>query len=275
MNLQGVTPLELGLDATVRLLNQGFSDYYVPIQLDMPAFLHMLVMDGIDLTLSRVVTQDEKPVGIGLIARRGWNSRLAGMAVIPESRRQGAGRWLVERLVEDARQRGDHSLELEVIEDNQTAVRLYESCGFHFLRRLCSYRLDPAPAGEMAVLEEIDVLEAARLVTAYGLPDLPWQLSGESLVYSSSSSRAYRLGNAVALLSNPEVGTVALRSLVTTTRLQQESESIRLLNALFASFPAKVWVVPALMPEASGALLEKAGFQRGELSQFQMRLSLV
>ena len=77
---------EFGLGETVELLNRGFADYFVPIQLNLAAFLHMVRGDGIDLFASRAVLRDGEAVGVALIARRGWTSRLAGMALVPEAR---------------------------------------------------------------------------------------------------------------------------------------------------------------------------------------------
>ena len=42
-------------------------------------------------------------------------------------------------LIEQARERGDRLYDLEVIEQNPRAVRLYEGVGFKKLRRLVGY----------------------------------------------------------------------------------------------------------------------------------------
>jgi hypothetical protein len=41
-----------------------------------------------------------------------------------------------------------------------------------------------------------------------------------------------------------------------------------------AHYAGKTWHVPAIWPEEFGPLFERAGFQREELSQWQMKLSL-
>ena len=73
--------LDLGLDETVELLNRGFSDYIVPVQFDLAGWLHMVVGDGIDLGLSRVLVRDGMPVGCarsrnggGAVVWRRWRS---------------------------------------------------------------------------------------------------------------------------------------------------------------------------------------------------------
>ena len=83
---------------------------------------------------------------------------------------------------------------LEVIENNLPAVRLYEACGFKTERRLVGYEAMFDPFGGEAKLEEVDIGQVSRLVGIFGLDDLPWQISAESLAQYSPPNRAYRLG---------------------------------------------------------------------------------
>jgi ribosomal protein S18 acetylase RimI-like enzyme len=53
-----------------------------------------------------------------------------GMAVLPEARRRGGGRTLLEAAIEHARASGSHKLSLEVWTDNAPAISLYASAGF-------------------------------------------------------------------------------------------------------------------------------------------------
>jgi ribosomal protein S18 acetylase RimI-like enzyme len=209
-------------------------------------------------------------VGAALIARRGWTSRLAGMAIAPDARAQGIGRWCMDRLLHGARARGERAMVLEVIEQNEPAVRLYQRCGFRTLRRLVSYVVSqPAGAADVA-LEEADLHTVARLVSAHGLPDLPWQISGESLAQAGPPNRAYRLGAAYVTISNPDEAQVAIRSLLVAPNGRRQGQATRLLRAVMARHPGKTWQVPALCPEEIGGVFEKAGFVQESLSQLQM-----
>jgi ribosomal protein S18 acetylase RimI-like enzyme len=120
----------------VELLNRGFESYFVPIQFNVSAFLAMLRKDSVDLSASRVLLSDEEPSGIALIARRGWASRLAAMGISEGLRGRGAGTWLIEKLIQEARERQDREMVLEVIDGNEPAVRLYQKYGFQIIRRL-------------------------------------------------------------------------------------------------------------------------------------------
>jgi RimJ/RimL family protein N-acetyltransferase len=71
-----------------------------------------------------------------------------GMAVLPEARGHGGGRALLDAVVEYARSRGAHKVELEVWPGNARAISLYASAGFeveglrrdHYRRRDGSLR---------------------------------------------------------------------------------------------------------------------------------------
>jgi len=266
------------LDVAADTLKRGFADYFIPIPFAPAMLLNMIPHDGIAPALSRLVLRNDEPIGCALIARRGWTSRLAGMALVPEARRQGVGRWLMGKLIEQARNRADRRMVLEVIEQNEPAVRLYESCGFTRVRRLVSLELEPAPtyaAGETAGLEEIDIREVARMVSQYGLHDLPWQLSSESLSLSSPPLIAYRLGPAAAVISSPSAERVTILSLIVEPGDRRQGHAMRLLQALLAEYPEKTWRVPALCPEEAAGPFAALGFEPGELSQWQMTLDLV
>jgi ribosomal protein S18 acetylase RimI-like enzyme len=266
--------LEYGLEPTVELLNQGFADYVVPIHIDLATVMHVMSQESIDVSSSRVVSRKGHPVGVALIGRRGWTSRLAGMAVVPQARGVGVGRWLLSRLLEEARGRGERAMVLEVIEGNEPAQALYSSCGFQTVRRLVSYSGSPVagPAGAEATLAEVDLREMARLVSAYGLPGLPWQISGESLAHFGPPNVAYQLDGAYVALSNPQAEQLAVRSLLVLPEARGRGRATQLLRAMVARYPHKTWRVPPLCPEEIGGLFEKLGFERGSLSQLQMRI---
>jgi len=274
MDLEFESVMDYGLYDTARVLGEGFSDYVVPVAISEEALFLMLRFDGVDTHSSRVVLLDGEAVGAALIARRGWSSRLAGMAIVPEAREQGIGHHLMTHLLKEARERGERLMELEVIEQNEPALRLYEKCGFQAHRRLVGY--DGSPTGEPVeeALEEVDLRELARLVVSLGLPDLPWQISGESLVQLSPPNRAFRLEKAYVGTSNPQGEQLFLRSILVKPEARGQGQAGRLLRALMTHYPGKEWRVPTICPEEIGGLFETIGLQRQELTQLQMRATL-
>ena len=258
----------------VDILNRGFEGYFVPIAFNVTAFLNMIRKDGLDLTSSRILLADGQPAGIALIARRGWTSRLAAMGIATETRGKGAGLWLMEHIIQEACDRGEKEMLLEVIEQNTPAVRLYEKCGFEVIRRLVGLLRKDATESVIAELEEIDIREAARMVTQYGIPDLPWQLSGESIAQINPPSRAYKKSHSYAVLSNPDVKDVVIWSLLVEPGGRGNQLGVDMLKTLIANHPGKTWHIPAILPEELAKVYEEAGFEREELSQWQMRRTL-
>ena len=260
----------------VQLLNLSFESYLVPIHFNLSQFLTMLRKDGVDLTASRVLLADGTPSGIALIARRGTlrASRLAAMGVTKEMRGKNAGTWFMEQLIEEARKRDEREMVLEVIEQNEAAVRLYRKCGFQTVRRLIGLICRDAKQDEKNGLIEVDLREMGRLISQYGLPDLPWQLSGETIALMNPPARAYKTGEAYIALSNPDAEHVVVWSLLVEPQARGKGLAVEMLDRVMANHAGKTWHVPAILPEELGVVFERAGFQREELSQWQMKLSL-
>lgn len=274
MDFDTVPASNYHLPNLVKFLNQGFENYLVPIQFDTVLFLNMLRKDGIDLTVSRVLLIEDQPSGIALIARRGWASRLAAMGITKERRGKGAGSWFMEQLIEEACQRGEREISLEVIEQNEPAVQLYQNSGFQTVRRLIGLIRKDAEEKEPELLEEIDLREMGRLISQHGLVDVPWQLSGESIAQMNPPARAYRKGQAYIAISNPEAGRVVIWSLLVEEKARGNGLGTTMLRNIIANYRGKSWHVPAIFPEEFEKVFVKAGFEREKLSQWQMKLPL-
>lgn len=258
----------------VQLMNRGFESYPIPIQFDLSQFQTMLRKDGVDLASSRVLLAEGQPCGIALIARRGRGSRLAAMGIAKERRGRGAGSWFMERLIHEARARGDCEMSLEVIEQNETAVNLYRKFGFQSVRRLISLIRRDAKEKAGGDLQEIDLREMGRLIAQHGLRDLPWQLSGETIALLNPPVRAYKRGPAYAVISDPALDHVVVWSLLVEPQARGNGLGAEMLRNVIANHADRTWHVPAIMPQEFGRVFERAGFERGELSQWQMRLVL-
>lgn len=258
----------------VRSLNRGFEEYAVPIHLNLSQFLDMVRKDSIDLTASRVLLVDDKLEGAALIARRGWVSRLAAMGISKEMRGKGAGSWLMEKLIHQARERGDHEMTLEVIEQNEAAVRLYQKFGFQTMRKLVGFiRREAIELGEHE-LNEIDLREMGALISQFGLRDLPWQISGETIAQMTPPTRAYRNGQSYVAVSNPEADHVVIWSALVEPQARGRNLGVDVLKQVIAKFTGRTWHVPAIYPEEMSGMFERANFELEKLSQWQMRLPL-
>ena len=123
-------------------------------------------------------------------------------------------------------------------------------------------------------LEEMDLREMASLVCKHGLPDLPWQISAESIAQMNPPACAYRDGPAVVAISNPEAEHVAVWSLLVMPEARGRHLGTRMLRNIIAQFPGKTWHVPAVCPEGLVKTFEQAGFEKESLTQWQMRMVL-
>ena len=273
MKFDSISASESLLPDLVKLLNLGFEDYLVPIQFSLPQFLTMVRKDSIDLTTSRILLADDEPSGIALIARRGWTSRLAAMGILQAMRGKGAGSWFMEKLIDEARERSDHEIVLEVIEQNEAAVRLYQKYGFQTIRRLIGFSRTDAMQTNTIDLQEIDLRTAGSLISMYGLRDLPWQLSAETIAHLNPPARAYRKGQSYAVISNPDAEQVVIWSLLVEQDARGNELGVEMLNSIAAKHTGKTWRVPALLPEELGKTYVKAGFEKEHLSQWQMSLT--
>jgi len=243
----------------VQLLNLSFESYLIPVHFDSSQFLNMLRKDTIDL-----------------IARRNTlsASRLAAMGISKEFRGKKAGTWLVEKLVDEARERKDHDMVLEVIEQNEPAVRLYQNCGFETVRRLIGLIHQDAKQDAKGDLQEVDLREIGQLISQQGLPDLPWQLSGETIALMNPPTRAYKHGETYIVISNSDVEHVVIWSLLVETSARGQGLGVDMLKRVMAQHAGKIWHVPAIWPEEFSVIFERAGFEREKLSQWQMKLYL-
>src|SRR5439155_16710424 len=111
--------------ALTGLLNRAFSDYIAPVHLSCADLEATIARDDILIDASHVAYIAGEPVGVALVAMRPWReglrTRLATMGVVPEGRRQGAGRALLRRVSDAARARGARTLLLEVLTRNAPA----------------------------------------------------------------------------------------------------------------------------------------------------------
>jgi GNAT superfamily N-acetyltransferase len=149
------------------LFTAGYEGYFTPMHVDAPTFRFMVDAWDIDLAKSRVALDDDEAVGIANLGVRGNRGWIGGIGVVPQARRRGVGRLLMEALLAEA----PPTVQLEVLEQNEPAIRLYESLGFERTRVLEVWSLGEAPTVEARAVE------AAPL----GQAGLPWQRQDASL----------------------------------------------------------------------------------------------
>lgn len=274
MNLTVQPAFDFSLQALGDTITSAFTNYVGgSITFTVPVLANFLAQSDVHLGRSLVALADGQPAGIALIARRGSSSRVALMGIVPEFQGQKVGKWLMQQVIDQAKERGDQTLVLEVIEQNPRAVKLYESYGFRTVRRLIGYSGENL-TGEAAILEPVDITEAARRITAWGSDDLPWQCSGESVLKAGPPAIAVKLNNSYAVLSNPEAERIVIQGLAVPPHQQRKGQATALVSALIAAYPGKSWYVSPICPEEFEQIFTRNGLKRVEINQFQMELKL-
>ncbi|GGR91324.1 GNAT family N-acetyltransferase [Deinococcus sedimenti] len=258
------------------LMAGAFEGYVVTIPDDPAGFAARVRAEQIDLNASLIVCVDGEPVGLGLIARRGEDARLAGMGVRRGWRGQGVARTLLDRLLDDARARGEARMHLEVIEGNDPAIALYETAGFERRGRLAGYE---RPAGgtqpaQTNPLIEVPLKAAARTLAQHADDDLPWQLHPATLTALTPPNRALTLGDATAwVLEQP--GVLVLRAMLVPPAARRQGQGRALLEALTRAFPDHRMIVPAIVQERQvDGFLTACDFRQTTLSQLEMTCPL-
>ena len=163
MNL--VPAATLSIDELAALFNAGYEGYVVPFRVETSQLQNMIAAWHIDLARSRIAPGE----GVALLGIRGERGWIGGLGVVPAARRRGVGRALMDAVLDQA----PPEVTLEVIEQNEPAIRLYEDLGFERVRILEVWSLDAEAPDPGNVREG----EPAPV----GERDLPWQRADASL----------------------------------------------------------------------------------------------
>jgi ribosomal-protein-alanine N-acetyltransferase len=108
---------------------------------------------------AQVGEREGRIVAFGVLMLAPGEAQLLNLSVVPDSRRQGLGRLLLDRFVDDATRMGAEQLFLEVRQSNAPAIALYEARGFSCIARRDGYYPSSAPGGprEDALVLRLDL----------------------------------------------------------------------------------------------------------------------
>ncbi len=88
---------------------------------------------------ARVAERDGRLVAYGVLMLAAGEAQILNVSVVPQARREGVGRALVEWFLDDARECGAEQCFLEVRVSNAAAIALYENLGFTRIARRTAY----------------------------------------------------------------------------------------------------------------------------------------
>ncbi|HEX8036365.1 MAG TPA: GNAT family N-acetyltransferase [Ktedonobacterales bacterium] len=130
----------LPLDSLATAFNRAFEGYFVPMWQTTESLAAMIANNDVLLDASLLIEDDRGAfAGIALLGVRGARGWVAGMGVAPEWRGRRVGHELMSRLIDEARALRLCTIQLEVLDQNIPARRLYSSLGFQEIRPLVVY----------------------------------------------------------------------------------------------------------------------------------------
>jgi ribosomal protein S18 acetylase RimI-like enzyme len=273
MNFEIIPAYEIPFAEQVNVFNQAFQNYLAGWHdLDVPGLARFLSAQGVDVCYSRFVRANGELVGFGYINRTAGTPRLAGMGTIPRARRSGAAGSLLMHLLSEAKDRGDRAMVLEVFEQNEPAVKMYQRHGFQIISRLLGWRRGPAAQEEAPALEQMSLLEASHRLRAPAYPDVPWQISSHA-VAKVPVAHAFRVKEAGIVLGDTKAGPIRIHACFADDANEKAARNG--LAAVMSHYPGREFFAPPIFPEQFGAgIFQPLGFQREPLNQLLMRRDL-
>jgi ribosomal protein S18 acetylase RimI-like enzyme len=162
------------------IFNAGYEGYYTPFTLDEAAFRYMSTTWDDDLEASRVAVVDGEPAGICKLAIRGDEGWIAGVGVAVPHRGSGIGKALMHGVIDESRARRLRRIWLEVLVQNEPAIRLYEKLGFETVRELEVWTLDGL-VFQKDKARSVPAEQAHARIRAERTWREPWQRSDETV----------------------------------------------------------------------------------------------
>lgn len=118
----------------------AYSDYVVKFQLTVAQLENHIAQNAVRLEKSVGAFADGKMIGVTLNGVGVWDEKKtiydAGTGVIPNFRKNGAGKAMFDFAIPFFEKKGIKQILLEVISQNENAFRLYKKIGFEEKRRL-------------------------------------------------------------------------------------------------------------------------------------------
>jgi ribosomal protein S18 acetylase RimI-like enzyme len=274
MTIPFVAAAELTYADLAKLFERTFAGYIVPVRVTPSALEARNRIEGVDLFASQIALHGTAPVALALIARRGRRSRIAAMGVVLEARGAGVGQALLDKVIGDAKVRGDDALVLECIASNERALRLYQRAGFVMTRRLVGWRAG-ALVPEVQPIVEVDPAELGRALARSDHGGLPWQLAPETLAVLTAPMRGWTIDGSAFATGSVGEHEVSIRAVFTRPERRREGHAARLVRGLAATFAPRLLAMAPIAPEGLGhELAAHLGAAPHELAQIELALPL-
>jgi len=137
------TLVDIDVHQIAEAINQSFSDYIVPFQLNAEQLQYKITQEDVKLDLSVGVFDGETLVGLMLHGLRKNENHLvaynAATGIIPTYRGKGLLSKMYDFLVPKLQELQVQKMVLEVIEGNDPAIKAYQKMGYTISRKLVCF----------------------------------------------------------------------------------------------------------------------------------------
>jgi len=267
----------------------AFADYAVDMSyMTRERLSARAVKNGVDLDISVGAYDGDRMVGftlIGLGSRDGAPAAFdAGTGIVAGFRGQGLARRMMEHAVPALRRRGVTLFLLEVLAENEPAIRAYRKAGFEVTRMLRCYQAGlPRPAGANGPGPGADVRPGDRSVVDAFRGEADWTPSWEN-GFAAIERIPDELVVLVAHRGGRRAGVIVyspmfnwVMSLIVRRSDRRHGVASALVRALIDRLPPGLASLKLLNVDSSDtgmtALLERLGFDH-TLDQYEMALRI-
>jgi ribosomal protein S18 acetylase RimI-like enzyme len=272
-----------------RTFTEAFADYYVDTSgISRSVLLNRAVKNGVDFSVSVGAFDGDRMVGITIVGVDDWNGAPGaydiGTGIVPSHRGRGIAGGMFDYALPPLRKRGIRTFVLEVIQENQPAIKAYTAAGFAVNREFDCYECPPddlpaPPAADGTV--DIHPVERDRLDEFESHLDWnpSWENSFSSLRRVPDDLQLYGAFEGEQctglLVYYPAINWI--NTLVVKKPFRRRGVATGLLGFLAGRLCGVVPVVKLVNVDHSDgamtAFARKAGFARN-VSQYEMQISL-
>jgi ribosomal protein S18 acetylase RimI-like enzyme len=228
---------QCSLEDICSVLQKGYQGSDADIGWTRSTLLEQIRLRQVDLGSSFLLCMNETLAGVILMGRRGHKSRLSAFCIIPSHRQTLGGKELLNHMLEQATERGDSHIELEVSTENFPAIHLLEELGFQEVTQLVRYHLPPIKQSQgTPAPQPVKPEEVAQVLCAHTDTQLPWKLSPETICHLTPPYEAYRLGAAWCVLTST-TEQVTLHSFFVEPAHRMQGAGNKLVQAIQSQYP--------------------------------------
>ncbi|MCK6577385.1 MAG: GNAT family N-acetyltransferase [Anaerolineae bacterium] len=151
-------------DRLAKIYSDARTDYIVPMPMNGRRMQEYVRFYDVALDSSFVaVDSSSTATGVGMLGLRKERAWITRLGIMPAERRNRVAQEMVTRLLDAARQRSATCAQLEVIEGNEAAHRLFLKFGFADHRRLLVIRRPPGPIAAPVAGGSVEYLDAEAI----------------------------------------------------------------------------------------------------------------